>query len=195
MIDNVCANLKYILLLPIVIWLGACVSAHHRGHPETAEEVARTHQEAEAEQRKIAKLQNDLAVLNARADVTEAAQVARTAIEYSKYLAEKYKVVRPAVLHNILVRVGLKDRGLCHHWTADLMIQLEQLELNTYQLYWGVAYRGSELREHNSVVIAAKGQRFEAGIVLDPWRNSGELHWTPVKSDHYPWQERPRREW
>jgi hypothetical protein len=95
----------------------------------------------------------------------------------------------------VLVRIGLKDRGLCHHWTTDLMEQLELLELKTYQLYWGVAHRGSELREHNSVVVAAKGQRFEEGIVLDPWRNSGELHWTPVKNDRYPWKERPRSEW
>lgn len=181
--------------MPIVIWLGACVSAHHSGHPATAGEVSRTHRDAEAERSKIASLQNDLAALNARADITEAGQVARTAIDYSYYLAEKYEVVRPAVFHNILVRVGLKDRGLCHHWTADLMIQLEQLELKSYQLYWGVAHRGSELREHNSVVIAARGQRFEEGIVLDPWRDSGQLHWTPVKSDHYPWKQRPRSEW
>ena len=195
MIENLCANLKYILLLPVVIWLGACVGAHQSGHPETAGEVSRTYRETEAEHSKIARLQNDLAALNAWADVAEAEQVARTAIVYSHYLAEKYEVVRPAVFHNILVRVGLKDRGLCHHWTADLMIQLEQLALKTYQLYWGVAYRGSELREHNSVVIAARGQRFEEGIVLDPWRDSGELHWTAVKSDHYPWKERPRSEW
>jgi len=190
-----CANLKCILLLPFVIWLGACASAHHSGPPETAGEVSRTHPEAKVERSKIARLRNDLAALNDRADVAEAGQVARTAIEYSYYLAEKYEVVRPAAFHNILVRVGLKNRGLCHHWTTDLMIQLEQLELKTYQLYWGVAYRGSELREHNSVVIAARGQRFEEGIVLDPWRDSGELHWTPVKKDHYPWQERPRSEW
>jgi hypothetical protein len=195
MSENVCANLKYILLLPVVIWLGSCAGAHHSGHPETAGQVSRTDREAQAERSKIARLQNDLAALNTRADAAEAGQVARTAIGYSYYLAEKYEVVRPAVFHNILVRVGLKDRGLCHHWTADLMVQLEQLALKSYQLFWGVAYRGSELREHNSVVIAARGQRFEEGIVLDPWRDSGELHWAPVKRDHYPWQERPRSEW
>jgi hypothetical protein len=125
----------------------------------------------------------------------EAGQVAQTAIQYSSYLAREYELVRPAILHNVLVRIGFKNRGLCHHWTLDLMKQLELLKLKSYQLFWGVAHRGSELREHNSVVVAGKGQRFEDGIVLDPWRNSGELYWTPVKNDRYPWKERPRNEW
>jgi hypothetical protein len=58
-----------------------------------------------------------------------------------------------------------------------------------------VAYRGSELREHNSVVITATGQAFENGMVLDPWRNSGNLYWDLIKMDTYPWQELPPSEW
>jgi len=182
-------------LLLIVLLLSACVSAHQSGQPATASDNSGTSREAQAYQGKIASLQNDLAALNGQTNIAEAEQVAQTAIQYSSYLAEDYELVRPAVLHNVLVRIGLKDRGLCHHWTVDLMEQLERLELKTYQLYWGVAHRGSELREHNSVVVAAKGQRFEEGIVLDPWRNSGKLHWILVKNDRYPWKERPRHEW
>jgi hypothetical protein len=143
----------------------------------------------------IATLQNDLSALNGHTDVVEAGEVAQTAIQYSAYLAEEYELVRPPVFHNVLVRMGLKDRGLCHHWTADLMKELQQLELKSFQLYWGVAHRGSELREHNTVVIAARGQEFEDGLVLDPWRNSGELYWISVKDDRYPWRKRPRNEW
>jgi len=189
------AKLKCFILLLIVGLLNACASGHQNGRPATASDTSETSRKAPADPAKIASLQNDLAALNDQADIAEAGQVAQTAIQYSSYLAARYELVRPAVLHNVLVRIGLKDRGLCHHWTTDLMEQLELLELKSYQLYWGVAHRGSELREHNSVVIAASGQRFEAGIVLDPWRNSGELHWSPVKDDRYPWQERPRSEW
>jgi len=188
-------KLKYLILLLIVVLLNACVSAHQSSQPATESDPSGTSREAQADRGKIASLQNDLAALNGQTNILEAGRVAQTAIQYSAYLAEKYELVRPAVLHNVLVRIGWKDRGLCHHWTVDLMEQLELLELKTYQLYWGVAHRGSELREHNSVVIAASGQRFEAGIVLDPWRNSGELHWSPVKNDRYPWRERPRNEW
>lgn len=189
------AKLNPLILLLFVVLLSACVSAHQSGQSSTGSDASRDGLEVPADRGKIASLQNDLAGLNAEADIAEAGQVAQTAIQYSFYLAEKYELVQPAVLHNVLVRVGWKDRGLCHHWTVDLMEQLNLLQLKTYQLYWGVAHRGSELREHNSVVIAARGQRFEEGIVLDPWRNSGELHWSPVKDDRYPWRERPRHEW
>ena len=189
------AKLKCFILLLIAGLLSACASTHQNGQPATESDNSGTSREAPAYREKVASLQNDLAALNGQTSIVEAGQVAQTAIQYSSYLAAEYHIMRPAVLHNVLVRIGLKDRGLCHHWTVDLMEQLELLELKTYHLYWGVAHRGSELREHNSVVVAAKGQRFEEGIVLDPWRNSGELHWTPVKNDRYPWKERPRSEW
>jgi hypothetical protein len=75
------------------------------------------------------------------------------------------------------------------------MKRLQTLNLTTYELHWGVAYKGSELREHNSVVITALNQPFEKGLVLDPWRNSGDLHWAAVGRDSYPWVPLPRQEW
>jgi len=189
------AKLKYLILLLIAALLSACVSAHHSAQPASKSDIPNNSPDVPANRDQLSSLQNDLAALNSQLNIAEAGRVAKTAITYSSYLAEEYELVRPAALHNVLVRIGLKDRGLCYHWTTDLMKQLELLELKSYQLYWGVAHRGSELREHNSVVVAARGQRFEEGIVLDPWRNSGELFWTLVKNDNYPWQERPRNEW
>jgi hypothetical protein len=125
----------------------------------------------------------------------EAGQIAETAVTYSRDLAAEYGLVRPAVLHNVFVRMGFKDRGLCYHWTEDLIKRLQSLDLKTYQLHWGVAYRGSQLREHNTVVITAGSDAFESGMVLDPWRNSGDLYWTLIKTDKYPWKERPPDEW
>ena len=79
---------------------------------------------------KFGALRNDLANLNRQTNMQEARQVAETAITYSSDLAEKYNLVRPAILHNVLVRIGLKDRGLCYHWTEDLMKQLQLLDLD-----------------------------------------------------------------
>ena len=118
-------------------------------------------------------LRHELAALGPGTDQAEAGMVAETAVTYSGRLAEEYRVVPPARLHNLLIQVGIKDRGLCYHWTEDLMKRLQALDLRTYQLHWGVAHRGNDLREHNSVVITANGQPFEAGLLLDPWRNSG----------------------
>ena len=164
------ANIYCRILLLFVTILGACVSDRRMAQVPSNSEQLQDDRATQAYREKVESLQVDLAALNRQSDLLEARQVAVTAIQYASYLADQYRVVRPAVLHNVLVRLGVKDRGLCHHWTEDLMHQLEQLDLKNYQLYWGVAHRGSELREHNSVVVAAKGRRFEEGIVLNPWR-------------------------
>ena len=189
------ANLNYRVLLLLVVFLSACASGHQMGRGSSANEKTKDLRATEAYREKVELLQDELAALNQQADLLEAGQVAQTAVTYSNQLAEEYHLVRPAVLHNVLIRVGLKDRGLCYHWTEDLLKQLQSLDLRTYQLHWGVAHRGSELREHNSVVITARGQAFEKGLVLDPWRNSGDLYWALIKTDRYPWQELPASEW
>ncbi|UCE53067.1 MAG: hypothetical protein JSV31_28060 [Desulfobacterales bacterium] len=140
-------------------------------------------------------LEYDLAALNHNSDGTEARRVAETALQVSAILAKEYRLVRPPILHNLFIQMGLRDRGLCYQWTEDLMSRLKTLQLKSYQLRWGVAYRGSDLREHNTVVITANGQPFEDGLILDPWRHSGKLYWVVVKKDRYPWRELPPEEW
>jgi len=99
-------------------------------------------------------------------------------------------MTRPPLLHNVLVNVGLRERGLCWHWTEDLLARLGDLPLDAYDLHWATAHRGEMFREHNSVVVTAKGGAFESGIVLDPWRDSGRLYFGPVQGDRYPWEPR-----
>ena len=183
------------IFLLFVLFLSGCVSGNQVSGEGPASGKAENHRATEAFHKKVEWLQDDLTALSQQSDQLEARQVAETAITYSNQLADEYRLVRPAVLHNLLIRVGLKDRGLCYHWTEDLIKRLQALDLRTYQLHWGVAHRGSELREHNSVVITARGQAFEKGMVLDPWRNSGDLYWTMIKTDRYPWKELPPSEW
>jgi hypothetical protein len=140
-------------------------------------------------------LERDLRALGPRTDLAEAGRVARTAIDIANRLAAAYRVVPPALFHNMLIQAGIRERGLCYHWTEDLMRPLLALDLKTFRLHWGVAYRGSDLREHNSVVITAPGQAFADGLVLDPWRYSGELYWGIVREDEYPWEELPPDQW
>jgi hypothetical protein len=144
---------------------------------------------------KVASLQTNLKGLGKDTDTSEARRVAETAVTYSFRLAEEYRVALPARWHNLLIQMGFRDRGLCFHWTEDLMKRLLALNLKTYQLHWGVAHQGSELREHNSVVITAWDQPFEKGLVLDPWRNAGDLYWAAVSQDGYPWVPLPPDQW
>jgi hypothetical protein len=144
---------------------------------------------------KIASLQADLMSLGTATDPDEARRVAQTAVSDSLRLAETYHVTTPARWHNLLIQMGFRDRGLCFHWTEDLLQRLQALHLNTYQFHWAVAYKGSDLREHNSVVITAWNAPFETGLVLDPWRNSGDLYWAAVRRDGYPWVLLPPDQW
>ena len=121
-------------------------------------------------------------------DSREAALTAETACAFSLDLARQYRVVRPAILHNVLVNLGVRQRGLCFQWADDLSAKLETLELRTLKLRRGVA-RLETRREHSSVVLTATGQAFDEGIVLDAWRHSGRLYWCGVKEDKYPWKE------
>lgn len=118
----------------------------------------------------------------------EAERVATCAYECSRELARQYRVVRPAWFHNVLVNLGVRKRGLCYQWAEDLLARLQTLHLRTLQLHWGMARAGT-VREHNCVVVTARGQPFEQGIVLDAWRHSGRLVWKPVSADKYPWVE------
>jgi len=49
-------------------------------------------------------------------------------------------------------------------------------------LHWGAAYAGT-LDENNGLVVTARNQPFENGIVLDGWRSAGRLFWSPLKED------------
>lgn len=156
---------------------------------------AAVHHEAGRMEQKIAALQSSLKGLGTATDPEEARRVAETAVIDSLRLADEYRVAVPARWHNLLILTGFRDRGLCYHWTEDLMKRLQALNLRTYRLHWGVAHKGSDLREHNSVVITALDQPFENGIVLDPWRNGGDLFWAAVTQDDYPWVPLPPDQW
>jgi hypothetical protein len=144
---------------------------------------------------KITRLGSRVMELGPGVDRAEADRVARTAVTASLQLADDYRVTPPARWHNLLIQMGFRDRGLCYHWTEDLMRRLMALEPSTLELHWGVAHKGSDLREHNSVVVTAAGEPFRRGLVLDPWRDSGDLYWVAVERDSYPWQPLPREEW
>lgn len=126
--------------------------------------------------------------LSSSVNAQEATLTAETACAYCLDLAWQYRIVRPPIWHNVLVNVGLRRRGLCYQWADDLSDKLESLGLQTLIVRRGAA-RLNTRREHSSVVLTAREQPFEQGIVLDAWRHSGRLYWCGVKEDKYPWIE------
>jgi hypothetical protein len=131
-------------------------------------------------------LQHALTLLSPQVRGDEAGYVSQCAYDYPRILAAEYRVVRPALCHNILVNTGLRTRGLCYEWTEDLLSELQSLKLQSLELHWGIA-RAETFREHNCLVVTAVGQPFEQGIALDAWRRGGALTWALVREDRYPW--------
>ena len=185
----------HIYLVGLLLIISACASSGKFAQDPNAAKYPADISSAEIDRQQAEALENDLAALNHGSARKEARKLAETALQTSAFLTEEYELIRPPIMHNLFVQVGWRDRGLCYEWTEDLMSHLMALELKDYQLRWGVAHRGSDLREHNTVVVTANGQSFEDGLVLDPWRNSGRLYWVVVKNDTYPWKELPREEW
>jgi hypothetical protein len=135
----------------------------------------------------------DIMALSARIDKKEAQSIAKEALSYPKVLAKQYNLVTPASYHNMLINLGYRTRGLCFHWSEDLMAHLKKQKYKTVDFRWGVSDKGGE-EEHNSVVVLAKGASFESGLILDPWRNSGDLYWTRIGYDEkFKWYEDKKR--
>jgi len=170
-------SVSWILLWAIALGGLGCA---HTAPPKTG------HYGADQLQR-IDSLTQALRALGPGVSEKEARGVARSAVTHATTLGRRYAVVRPPQLHNLLVKIGWKKRGLCYHWAEDLLSHLEELQLRHLQLQRVVAHRGSDLREHHSVMVTTRRKPFEEGIVLDGWRGSGELYWSPVGEDRYPW--------
>jgi len=149
------------------------------------------------EEEHLARMLTDM---DASIDAREAHQLAHEAITYSYTLAKRYRVTTPPWIHNFLVNVHLRNRGLCYQWADDLYAHLTALHLTTLTLYPVGANIGRYLTEHNALVVLPPVQTAGTtnpdhrvpnpydGILLDPWRHSGDLFFTPVGKDKkYHW--------
>lgn len=121
-------------------------------------------------------------------DPIEARRAAEILTKEAALLAEKYGAIQPAWFHNVLVNSGVRERGLCYHWVNDLLDVLNEKSFRSLVFYRGGANVGT-YREHNTIIVAAHGDRFENGLVVDAWRNQGRLYWIRVRGDELQWEE------
>jgi len=121
----------------------------------------------------------------------EAERVARCAYMTGRELAREWRVVSVPGVQNFLVNIGARKGGLCFQWASELLIRLNALRLETLDLHWAESYAAT-VSEHNVIVVTAKGQAFEKGILLDNWRYEGHLIYGRVTTDpEYRWTENP----
>jgi len=143
-------------------------------------------------QEKARRLSHDLQHLAPTVSMREADRLATTAIEESARMSADFKPFVHPWMNNGLVNTGLRKRGLCYQWRDDLFPFLHRLNLETMDLHLASSKRDT-WQEHHGIIVTAKGQRFEDGMVIDPWRNGGRLWWGWLKNDKgHPWVPLPR---
>jgi hypothetical protein len=135
------------------------------------------------DERSIKDLGKALVALAPDVDPGEAELLSMTAHTTSRSLAREYRIVLNPEFQNFLINIGLRQRGYCAHFARDIGTRLKTLKLKTLVLHWGAAFAGTS-GEDNCLVVTARNQPFQDGIILDGWRRAGRLFWCAVREDH-----------
>jgi hypothetical protein len=130
-------------------------------------------------------------LLSLHAKKSEAKDLSKKAFLRSKYLAKSYDLVKPPLFQNFLVNIGLRKKGLCWQFAYDMLDFVKKQDYKSFDYYIGGANIGDYWSEHNVLVLTCKGCKFSDGVLLDPWRNSGNLYFSKLKDDkNYNWKQR-----
>ena len=138
----------------------------------------------------IAALRAQILALGPEVDAEEADRAARIAFSHTRDLAIAYQITDAPLVHNTKVNMGLKPRGLCWHWAEDMEARLDAEGFETLDMHRAIANADNSFRiDHSTAIISRKGDRFQQGIVLDPWRLGGILTFVPTLEDpDYQWE-------
>jgi len=123
---------------------------------------------------------------------SEAQRISNILVDTSERLAQSYKLVAPSWYHNILVNRKLKPRGLCYQHADDLQRELVKHRFKSLYVVQGVRCRNNwqgwrRCLEHHCLVIIPKGYAFSDGMVVDSWKDSGNLLAHPVRGAEHIW--------
>src|SRR5438046_10535575 len=136
-----------------------------------------------------ASLRRRIAALSPTVSPDDARRVAYAAYMTGLELRREWRVGWLPGVQNLLVNMGARKGGLCFQWATKLLVRLDALKLQTLELHWAESFANTS-GEHNVIVVTARGQAFEKGILLDNWRYSGHLVWTQVAmAPEYHWTE------
>ena len=109
-------------------------------------------------------------------------------------LTKEFELTSPPLFHNSLVNLGIREKGLCYHWSDALYAHFLQKKYPHFEFHLVGADIGEYFSEHNALVVVGKGGSIQNGILIDPWRNSGKLYFTKVVEDKkYQWEHREER--
>lgn len=131
--------------------------------------------------------------LGPNVDPAEARRAAEISFSYSQQLKRDWNVTDSPIVHNAKVINGFRDYGLCNDWAQAMTRRLQQEDFQTLDVHWATSPPTTFRIIHHSAAISARGDSLKDGVILDPWRQSGDLFWGEIsEDDRYNW--RPRLE-
>lgn len=124
----------------------------------------------------------------------EAIALSKDIFHQTQKLTKEFELTSPPLWHNFLVNVGMREKGLCYHWSDALYVYLSQKNHASFEFHLMGADIGKYFLEHNVLVVVAKDGKVEDGVIIDPWRDSGNLYFSKVNEDtKYLWKHRENR--
>lgn len=148
---------------------------------------------AQREAANIAALKQAFLDLGPGVDPEEAGRAAYVAYTYVAQLVVEYEIDSGPLAHNTAVNFGTKPRGLCWHWAHDMDARLQRENFRTLEIHRAIANYDSIRLEHSTTILGRRGDSMEDSLVLDPWRDAGDLYWSLVREDgRYDWTERSK---
>ena len=139
----------------------------------------------------VADLTRTMLGMGPEVDPEEARHAAQVAFDHTRTLAIQYQITDPPLIHNTKVNMGLKPRGLCWHWAEDMERRLDAESFETLDMHRAIAVGRGVRIDHSTAIISRKGDPYQEGVVLDPWRQGGTLFFAPVADDtRYFWEAR-----
>lgn len=129
-----------------------------------------------------------LQALDPEVSAEEADRAAQISFEYARELAIRWDVRDPPLIHNTKVNSGSRERGLCYQYADAIEARLRQENFQTLDFHRGIANASSILIDHSVLILSAPGDDMFQGIVIDGWRDAGELFWVHTLEDRrYTW--------
>ena len=145
-------------------------------------------------QSKTIELSKLLQTLNSNIPRHEALLLSRDIFKETAKLTKEFELTSPPWFHNFLVNIGAREKGLCYHWSDALYIHFLEKSYPYFEFHLVGTSIGEYFFEHNALVVVAKNGNVLEGVLVDPWRDSGNLYFANLKDDtKYKWKHRSSR--
>ena len=136
---------------------------------------------------KVSKLSSKLQSISQSIQKDEAKDLAQFSHYYTKVLANRYKLIISPNFQNFLINIGIKKKGYCYNYADDLAAALLKRGYKSFKFY-RIIHKQGTMFEHNAVLVSSHDKGF-FGVVLDGWRDAGELYYSFLKDDsNYDWK-------